>query len=52
MTEFKEELEESTIEFDMGAFHAGLLVPALPLVKSRHIGVREIQEYVKEITKR
>ena len=52
VTEFKEELEESTIELDMSAFHAGLLVPALPLVKSRLIGVAEIQEYLKEITKR
>jgi hypothetical protein len=52
VTDFKKELEESTIEFDSDAFHAGLIVPALPLVSSRQIGVTEFQNYLALVTKR
>jgi len=52
VTDFKKELEESTIEFDSDAFQAGLIVPALPLVSSRHIGVAEFQSYLTLVTKR
>ena len=52
VADFKEELEESTIEFDSSAFQAGLIVPALPFVASRNIGVAEFQEYLQLITKR
>ena len=52
VAEFKEELEESTIEFDSSAFQAGLIVPALPFVASRNIGVAEFQEYLELVTKR
>ena len=52
VTDFKKELEESTIEFDIDAFQAGLIVPALPLVSSRQIGVEEFQSYLTLVTKR
>ena len=52
VTDFKKELEESTIEFDSDAFQAGLIVPALPLVSSRQIGVAEFQSYLDLVTKR
>ena len=52
VAEFKEELEESTIEFDSSAFQAGLIVPALPFVASRDIGVAEFQAYLELVTKR
>jgi len=52
VAEFKEELEESTIEFDSSAFQAGLIVPALPFVASRNIGVDEFQAYLELVTKR
>ena len=52
VTDFKKELEESTIEFDSDAFQAGLIVPALPLVSSRQIGVAEFQSYLALVTKR
>jgi hypothetical protein len=52
VTDFKKELEESTIEFDSDAFQAGLIVPALPLVSSRQIGVAEFQSYLTLVTKR
>jgi len=52
VTDFQKELEESTIEFDSDAFQAGLIVPALPLVSSRHIGVAEFQSYLTLVTKR
>ncbi len=52
VAEFKEELEESTIEFDSSAFQAGLIVPALPFVASRNIGVAEFQAYLELVTKR
>ena len=52
VAEFKEELEESTIEFDSSAFQAGLIVPALPFVASRNIGVAEFQAYLELLTKR
>ena len=52
VADFKEELEQSTIEFDSSAFQAGLIVPALPFVASRNIGVAEFQEYLQLITKR
>ena len=52
VTDFKKELEESTIEFDIDAFQAGLIVPALPLVSSRQIGVEEFQSYLILVTKR
>jgi len=52
VADFKEELEESTIEFDSSAFQAGLIVPALPFVASRNIGVAEFQAYLELVTKR
>lgn len=52
VADFKEELEESTIEFDSSAFQAGLIVPALPFVASRNIGVDEFQAYLELVTKR
>ncbi len=52
VTDFQKELEESTIEFDSDAFQAGLIVPALPLVSSRQIGVAEFQSYLTLVTKR
>jgi len=52
VTDFKKELEESTIEFDIDAFQAGLIVPALPLVSPRQIGVEEFQSYLTLVTKR
>ena len=52
VADFKEELEESTIEFDSSAFQAGLIVPALPFVASRNIGVDEFQSYLELVTKR
>ena len=52
VTDFKKELEESTIEFDIDAFQAGLIVPALPLVSSRQIGVEEFRSYLTLVTKR
>ena len=52
VADFKEELEESTIEFDSSAFQAGLIVPALPYVASRNIGVDEFQAYLELVTKR
>ena len=52
VAEFKEELEESTIEFDSSAFQAGLIVPALPFVASRNIGVDEFQAYLEIVAKR
>ena len=52
VTDFQKELEESTIEFDSDAFQAGLIVPALPLVSSRQIGVAEFQSYLALVTKR
>ena len=52
VADFKEELEESTIEFDSSAFQAGLIVPALPFVASRDIGVAEFQAYLELVTKR
>jgi peptide subunit release factor RF-3 len=52
VAEFREELEESTVEFDSSAFQAGLIVPALPFVASRNIGVSEFQDYLSLVTKR
>jgi translation elongation factor EF-G len=52
VADFKEELEELTIEFDSSAFQAGLIVPALPFVASRNIGVDEFQAYLELVTKR
>ena len=52
VSEFKEELDLATTEMDDGSFSQGLLVPALPLIKKKKIGVQEIQKMWGLITRR
>lgn len=52
VSEFKEELDLATTEMDDSSFSQGLLVPALPLMKEKKIGVQEIQKTWGLITRR
>lgn len=52
VSEFREELELATTEMDDSSFSQGLLVPALPLIKEKKIGVQEIQKVWSLLTTR
>lgn len=52
INEFKEELEIATTEFDDSAYSQGLLVPAIPLIASKKIGIREITKFAELLTRR
>lgn len=52
VAEFKEELELATTEMDDSSYSQGLLVPALPLIVGRKIGVQEIQGMWSILTRR
>lgn len=49
VSEFQVEYLDQLEEFEETGFESGLLVPALPLVQNRGIGVREIQQYLDRI---
>lgn len=49
VSEFQSEYLEQIEEFQESGFESGLLVPAIPLVQSRGIGVNEIQSYLDRI---
>lgn len=49
VSEFQDEYLDQLEEFEETGFESGLLVPALPLVQNRGIGVREIQQYLDRI---
>jgi hypothetical protein len=51
IAEFRSEYQEQTEGLDDDAFGAGLVVPALPLVESRGIGISELTRYFKKATR-
>lgn len=51
IAEFRSEYLEQMDAQDPESFRSGLLVPAIPLVQSRSIGVAEIQAFLDQATK-
>ena len=47
--DFKNEYIEATEEIAVDAFEAGLLVPAIPLVPSKLIGIEEIEQLISRV---
>jgi hypothetical protein len=48
--EFASEYEDQLSAFESDSFSQGLLVPILPVMESKLIGVSEIKEYLAQIT--
>jgi hypothetical protein len=51
VSEFQSEYLEQVEELQDSGFESGLLVPAIPLVLSRGIGVSEIQNYLDRVNR-
>jgi len=52
VTEFREELMLALSEMDESAYQQGIVVPALPYIGAKKIGLREIQDFARVLTKR
>jgi len=52
VTEFREELMLALSEMDESAYQQGIVVPALPYIRAKKIGLREIQNFARVLTKR
>ena len=52
VTEFREELMLALSEMDESAYQQGIVVPALPYIRAKKIGLREIQNFARILTKR
>lgn len=52
VTEFREELMLALSEMDESAYQQGIVVPALPYIRAKKIGLREIQDFARVLTKR
>jgi hypothetical protein len=48
--DFREELTLALSEMDESAYREGIVVPALPYVPSKKIGLREIEEFARLLT--
>jgi translation elongation factor EF-G len=48
--DFREELTLALSEMDESAYREGIVVPALPYVPSKKIGLREIEEFARMLT--
>lgn len=51
ITDFREEYLDQTNGLDDSSLQSGLVVPALPLIESRGIGIAEIQRYLDLVTR-
>ena len=51
VTEFREELMLALSEMDESAYQQGIVVPALPYIRAKKIGLREIQNFAQVLTK-
>jgi translation elongation factor EF-G len=52
VTDFREELMLALSEMDESAYQQGIVVPALPYIRAKKIGLREIQNFARVLTKR
>jgi translation elongation factor EF-G len=52
ITDFREELMLALSEMDESAYQQGIVVPALPYIRAKKIGLREIQNFARVLTKR
>ena len=52
VTEFREELMLALSEMDESAYQQGIVVPAFPYIRAKKIGLREIQDFARVLTKR
>ena len=52
VTDFREELMLALSEMDESAYQQGIVVPALPYIRAKKIGLREIQNFARILTKR
>jgi len=50
VTEFREELMLALSEMDESAYQQGIVVPALPYIRAKKIGLREIQNFARVLT--
>jgi translation elongation factor EF-G len=50
VTDFREELMLALSEMDESAYQQGIVVPALPYIRAKKIGLREIQNFARVLT--